>query len=207
MRGWIALGLLAALLVAPGCSAAEPVADESAAPSPPVASSSPPMTSPSAPVPSTSPGASASSGLSTLPAAQCLIGRWTLIRFVAVGGSTNDTYGTGEGGDTTLSFVGDRYTLAGAGSEPIAVTLAGRRGELTVDGSATGTYVAQDGTATFTQTGTDGDATLSGGGQQQTLPMEQVSQIIAPRGEAKVACTTDAMTLTLQAVRLELGRV
>lgn len=199
MRRWIMPGLLAALLVASGCSGDDPAADESAAPSPPVAS-------PSATSTSTSPSASASSSLSTLPVTQCLTGRWTLIRFVAVGGSSNNTYGTGEGGDVTLSFTGDRYTLAGAGKKPMTVALVGS-GTLVVDGSATGTYAAQDGTATFTQTVTDGEATLSGGGEQQTLPMEQVSKILAPQGEAKVACTADAMTLTLQAVRLELGRV
>lgn len=194
-----------ALLVASGCSG-----DSSSGPSP---APGDPATSASA-TPATSPSAdgSASPSVATLPAAQCLTGRYALVRFVALGGS--DTYGTGQGGDIVVSFTGRDYTLSGAGREPVIVTLAGQNAELTVDGTARGTYAvdgssassASTGKATFTTSGADGTATLEAGGQKRTLEMSQIASVVGLDGPADVACTEQAMTLTLKTVRLELGR-
>ena len=47
-------------------------------------------------------------------------------------------FGTGEGGDVRVQFTDKRYTLTGAGKEPITLTLAGQQGKLLVDGSVAG---------------------------------------------------------------------
>jgi hypothetical protein len=150
-----------------------------------------------------------------MPAAECLNHRYRLLRFVAVGGS--DAYGTGEGGDVYVTFsnrptraegaADPTYLLEGRGREPIKLTLAGTTGDLTVDGTAEGTYELQETQATFTSTGSAGSATLKAAGRTQKLTMADVAAIVAPKGSAQVSCTDKALTLTSQSVRFELARV
>ncbi|MGI3779531.1 MAG: hypothetical protein ACRYG2_02030 [Janthinobacterium lividum] len=165
-------------------------------------------TAASAGAPSTTaaPSSPASPSLATLPAKQCLTGRYALVRFVAVGGSS--TYGTGQGGDVTLTFGGGRYTLAGAGRKPVVVTLAGQSGDLTVDGESNGRYTLAGGTATFLPGSATGGGTLTdgSGGDRTKVTMKQVDSVIGLDGDGQVACTDQAMTLTLAAIRLELAR-
>lgn len=174
---------------APTSSAPAPTASAATAPAP-AASASP-----------ASPGP-----VATLATAACLSGRYRLVRFVAAGASS--TYGTGQGGDVTVAFDDGRYALTGAGREPVVVTLGGQTGELVVDGSSTGTYDRQDTVATFTPRSATGGGTLraAAGGPAQELTMEQVDNVLGLAGEGQVACTAQAMTLTLAAVRLELAR-
>lgn len=151
------------------------------------------------------PASPSPSALPTLPAQQCLTGRYALLRFVAVGG---ETYGTGEGGDVTVVFGDGRYTLRGAGATPMVVTVGGQAGNLTVDGASTGTYRLTSGTATFAGSSATGGGRLSSpGGDTQKLTMKQVNSVIGLAGDGQVACTDQAMTITLNAIRLELGRV
>ena len=202
LRTLVALGTLGATLALSACSAgpgaggaAPSVAPTAAAPTDASPASAPPSAA------STTPGP-----VETLPAAQCLSGTYALVRFVAVGG---ETYGTGQGGDVTLAFDDGRYTLAGAGAEPVVVTIGGQTGNLTVDGTAKGTYRLSGGTATFAEPAVTGRGTLSGaaGTRAQQLTMKQVTNVIGLAGDGQVACTAQAMTITLAAIRLELGRV
>ena len=186
--------LLVAVLVTAGCSGG--AADD---PPPAPADPAPASAAPASP-------SSASPTVSTLPVEQCLTGRYRLVRFVGVGAS--QTYGTGQGGDLDLTFRGGKaYTLDGDGQKPVVLTLAGRTADLAVNGTAKGTYAVQGTAATFHSTSTDGSATLSSGEQQQRLSMRQIASVIGLDGKAQVACTADAMTVTLQTVRLEFGRV
>jgi hypothetical protein len=180
----------------------------SGSPSPRAASPSPGTTpSSDAASPGAGPTASASGSpspsLATLPPARCLSGTWDLVRFV---GASDQTYGTGEGGDVALRFSGGAYTLAGAGKKPLTLTLAGQTARLTINGGSKGTFTLEDSTATFRQRSTSGHGTLAAGGQQQQLPMSQVSAVVGLEGKGEVACTAQAMTITLATVRLELGR-
>lgn len=152
---------------------------------------------------SSSASASPSPALATLPPTQCLTGTWRLVRFV---GASQQTYGTGEGGDVTVRFSDGGYTLLGAGKEPATVTLAGQTADLYVDGRATGTYRLRGDTATFRQTKATGSGLFALGRRQQQLTMSQVTRVVGLQGDAMVACTAQAMTVTLSSVRLELAR-
>lgn len=183
-----ALAARAALVVLAGCSGspdAAPSASPSAVPTPAASS------------------AAASPSLATLPAAECLTGTWRLVRFV---GASDQTYGTGQGGDVTVRFADGGYVLEGAGEEPLTITLGGRSGELTVDGRAEGTFALDGETATFTQRSASGSAELEAGTDRQRLGMDQVTRVVGLTGDGQIACTSDAMTVTLADVRLELGR-
>ena len=141
----------------------------------------------------------------TLPAAQCLTGTYTLVRFVALGGT--DTYGTGQGGDVTVSFADGRYTLRGAGRKPVVLTLAGQQAELSVDGTVKGRFSLAGSAATFSTTSTKGSGRLVLGPRRQRLSIGDVAKVIGLKGHGQVACTQQAMTITLPRVRLEFGRV
>lgn len=177
-------------------------ADASASPAPAATETSAAAT----PGPDAGAASPSPSPVATLPVTRCLSGTYALVRFVAVG---SETYGTGQGGDVTVSFGDDRYTLTGGGAKPVVVTIGGQTGDLTVDGQVKGTYRLKDDTATFTQTSASGSGTLGavGGGGGQKVTMQQVAKVIGLSGDGKVACTDQAMTITLPAVRLELGRV
>jgi hypothetical protein len=199
-RGPVAAAVLGAALGLAACSGGSTASTPTATPIPAATpTSTPASTESSAGSPSPSP-------VATLSAASCLSGRYTLVRFVAVGGST---YGTGQGGDVTVAFTDGRYTLSGAGGKPMVVTVGGQTGNLTVDGRSAGTYRLKGATASFTSTSAAGSGTLGNGtgGATQKLTMKQVSSVIGLTGKGQVACTAQAMTITLKSVRLELGRV
>lgn len=166
-----------------------------------------PMPTPrTAPPASTGPNASTSSSASAAaPVSQCLTGRNRLIRFVGVG--ERGTYGTGEGGDVTVTFNGDSYVLNGAGKDPIKLTLAGQTAGLLVNGTISGNYQLQGDSATFTVGESSGDATLSVGKVKQSVPMSDVGKVLAPDGEAGLSCANNALIVTLQDMRLELGKI
>jgi len=107
----------------------------------------------------------------------------------------------------TVTFDDGRYSLAGAGRQPMVVTVGGRSGDLRVDGEVRGTYTLKGGTATFTTGSAEGGGTIDAGGQTQRLTMKQVGSVIGLAGDGEVACTSEAMTITLKTIRLELGRV
>lgn len=136
----------------------------------------------------------------------CLAGSYKLARFVAVGGSTNTTFGTGEGGDVTVTFTPGSYQLTGAGKSPISVTLAGQQATLLVNGTVNGDYTLQGNTAQFTVRDATGNATLNAGRLSRTLTMPEVGSVIAPSGSGTIACSTTGVTITLENVRLELER-
>ncbi|GAB2576472.1 hypothetical protein [Microlunatus antarcticus] len=200
MRARVVAAALGTVLALAGCSGGPAPAAPSAS-SVPSAESAPSSTV--APTAATTPSPSA---LATLPAAQCLTGRYALVRFVAVG--QGSTYGTGQGGDVTLTFEGDGYTLAGAGREPVVVTLAGQTGNLTVDGESQGGYALDDAVATFTPTSATGGGSLDDGtgGDGTRLTMKQVDGVIGLSGQGQVACTDRFLTITLASIRLELAR-
>ena len=202
------LGAMAVLVSVPllACSPSTP-----RTPSTP---STPTTTVPSGAAPAITPGTgSPESGtapptppstVGTMPATECLTGRYRLVRFVQLG--STQTYGTGQGGDVDVTFTGKDYALRGGGTDPITLTLAGQTAELTIDGTVKGTFDLNGDRATFTLGASQGSAVLKGGGQQQRLTMDQVATVLAPDGSAQVACTTVAMTLTFSDLRLQLGR-
>jgi hypothetical protein len=42
---------------------------------------------------------------------------------------------------------------------------------------------------------------------KESLPISDVGNVLAPDGEATLACANNALSVTLQDVRLELGKV
>ena len=145
--------------------------------------------------------ASASPTPSTRPPAECLKGTYRLVRFVAV--NDQASFGTGEGGDVRVQFDDGAYTLSGAGQEPITLTLAGQQGKLLVDGSTDGTYSLKGNDATFKLGKAKGTATVELGGRKETLTMAEVGNVLAPQGEATLACNDQGLIVLLTEVRLE----
>jgi hypothetical protein len=187
------------LLVLAGCS------DDT---STPAATSAPPVSNGSASAPSAAPSASAETPRSTstalIPGADCLNGTWRLVRFVGLGASA--TYGTGQGGDVTVTFDNGAYTLVGKGEQPIRVNLAGESADLRIDGTAKGTYAPDGGEMAFTLDEATGEGTLVSDNQRQTLPMSSIAQVVAPSGKATLACSNGVLAAAFPAVRLELER-
>ncbi len=175
----------AAVLATAGCSGSTPAPVDSTVPTPPAPAAAP-------------------SSAQAAPEGPCPNGTYTLARFVGVGDQS--TYGTGEGGDVSVTFQDSRYQLAGGG-QPINLTLAGQRGTLTVDGTLSGTYKGTAPSVTFGPVDrTSGSATLSGVGRSQGLSMKQVGQVLAPTGPAQVSCTGSTATINLDQVVLYLER-
>jgi hypothetical protein len=136
---------------------------------------------------------------------KCLNGRYQLVRFVGVG--EKGTFGTGAGGDVTLTFNEGSYLLRGAGNDPIKLTLAGQNADLLVDGTISGHYRVEGNQANFTVGESTGSATLGVGSTKESVSMPEIGSVLAPEGEAGLACADDALIVTLQEVRLELGKV
>ena len=166
-----------------------------------------PAATPSSEPPAAAPAtASPSTALNpAVPANECLSGRYRLVRFVGVG--ERGTYGTGEGGDVTVTFDNGSYLLSGAGMEPIKLSLPGPTPSLLVDGTISGNYQMQGDRATFTVGQSDGTATLSFGRLKKSLPMSQLGNVLASDGEAGVACANNELIVTLGYIRLEFGRL
>ena len=182
------------MLALASCSSGSPASAPTATPS-----SEPPA----AAAPAT---ASPSTALSpAVPAHECLSGRYRLVRFAGVG--ERGTYGTGEGGDVTVTFDNGSYLLSGAGMEPIKLSLPGPTPSLLVDGTISGNYHVQGDRATFTVTQSTGTAELSLGRLKKSLPMSQLGNVLASDGEAGVACVNNELLVTLGYIRLEFGRV
>lgn len=191
-----------AMLVLAACSGGEAEAPTSTPPdSAPSVSAASPSAAPSAPTGSSSP---TSTSTALVPGANCLTGTWRLVRFVGLGQQA--TYGTGQGGDVTVTFDHGRYNLVGRGERPITVNLAGESAQLTIDGTAQGTYQPDGGEMGFTVGKTTGQGTLQAGSERRTLPMASVGQVIAPRGRATLACPENVLLMALPTVRLELER-
>jgi hypothetical protein len=181
----------ALMLAVAGCSSGPSASDtpSPAQPTPATATSDPTPAAPS----------------SATPDANCLNGRYALIRFVGVG--ARGTFGTGEGGDVSITFDDGSYLLRGAGKDPIKLTLAGETANLLVDGTISGDHRVAGNKATFTVGESTGSATLSTGSSKESVTIEQVGSVLAPSGEAGLACGDDALIVTLQDVRLEFGKV
>jgi hypothetical protein len=160
---------------------------------------------PSPTEPESSAIASSSAPPSATPAANCLNGRYRLVRFVGVG--EKGTFGTGEGGDVTVTFNNGSYLLRGAGKDPIKLTLAGQTADLLVGGTISGEYRAKGHEATFTVGDSTGSATLTVGSSKASLSTADVGKVLAPDGKAGLSCADDALIVTLQDVRLEFGKV
>ena len=182
---------LAALMAVAGCSNGQ-AAGDTPSPTQPATSAAT-----SNPTPTTTPAPAA-------PAADCLDGRYRLVRFVGVG--DKGTFGTGEGGDVTVTFDNGAYLLRGAGKDPIKLTLAGQTADLLVDGTISGDYRVEGTKARFTLGRGTGSATLSVGSSKESVSMAEVGNVLAPNGEAGLACANDALIVTLQDVRLEFGK-
>ncbi len=102
-----------------------------------------------------------------------------------------------------MAFDDGKYRLTGAGKDPITLTLAGQTGQMLVDGEVEGTYETNGGQATFTVGDTSGKATVNVGDQKRSLTMDEIANVMAPRGTAAVACDVDLMLIALTTVRLE----
>jgi hypothetical protein len=191
MRRLFLVAVAAPMFAVAGCSGS-PSTGESPSPTQPepvaAASSSTPTDTPQ----------------SATPVTNCLKGRYRLVRFVGVG--DKGTFGTGEGGDVTVTFDSDSYLLRGAGKDPIQVTLAGQTADLLVDGTISGDYRVAGDKAIFTVGESSGSATLTAGSSKESVSIAEVGNVLAPDGEAGLACTNDALIVTLQDVRLELGK-
>jgi hypothetical protein len=201
-------GLLAAtvLILLSGCSGGGGggTTPTPAVSAPSASGASPSLVAPSTPAGSASAATPDSTATGLVPGADCLTGTWRLVRFIGLGQSA--TYGTGQGGDVTVAFDNGRYTLVGAGQEPIRVLLAGQTADLTVDGTVAGTYQPAGAEMGFTVGEATGQGTLESGNQKQTLPMASIGQVIAPRGTATLACPDQVLLIALPTVRLELER-
>lgn len=192
MKRLVVAVLATVLLALAGCS------DDSAASAPSTPSSAPPAAAaPHNPSPSASTPAT--------PVSQCLNGTYRLIRFVGVG--EQGTYGTGQGGDVTVTFNNGSYVLRGAGREPIKLALAGQTAGLLVSGTISGDYRLDGDRASFTVGQSSGFATLQIGRVKKSVPLAEAANVLAPDGEATLACAADALIVTLQDLRLELGKV
>jgi hypothetical protein len=192
MKRLLLAGLASLTLAVAGCSGSQSPGDTPSSRQPETSA----ITSDPAPTATPSPAT---------PAADCLDGRYRLVRFVGVG--DKGTFGTGEGGDVAVTFNDGVYLLRGAGKDPIKLTLAGQTADLLVDGSIGGDYRVEGNKATFTLGEGSGSATLSVGSSKESVPMAQVGNVLAPDGEAGLSCANDALIVSLQDVRLELGKV
>jgi hypothetical protein len=190
-RLFVALAAILLLALA-GCYGESAASGPSTPTAPPSQAASPDASSPN-------PATSASA------VSKCLSGRYRLVRFVGVG--EKGTYGTGQGGDVTVTFDNGTYLLRGAGKDPIKLTLAGHNAGLLVKGTVGGDYQLQGDRASFTIGESAGSATLQVGPVKKSVPISQVANVLAPDGEAGLACADDALIVTLQDVRLELGKV
>jgi hypothetical protein len=192
MRRLFFVVVAALMLAVAGCSSSP---SAGSTPSPTQSTSSAPATTPT---PAATPSTAA-------PNANCLNGRYQLVRFVGVG--AKGTYGTGQGGDVTITFNDGSYLLRGAGKDPIKLTLAGQTADLLVNGTISGDHRVVGNQATFTVGESTGSATLSMGSSKESVTMEQVGSVLAPNGGAGLACANDALIVSLQDVRLEFGKV
>ncbi|HEY6683698.1 MAG TPA: hypothetical protein VI030_12025 [Propionibacteriaceae bacterium] len=190
-RLFVALAAILLLALA-GCSGESAASGPSTPTAPPSPAASPDASSPN-------PATSASA------VSKCLSGRYRLVRFVGVG--EKGTYGTGQGGDVTVTFDNGTYLLRGAGKNPIRLRLAGQNAGLLVNGTVAGDYQLQGDRASFTVGESTGSATLQVGPVKKSLPISEVANVLAPDGEAGLSCANDALIVTLQDVRLELGKV
>ena len=145
-----------------------------------------------------------STSTARIPGAACLNGTWRLVRFVVL--AEQSTYGTGQGGDVTVTFHRGGYTLIGKGKKPIRVDLAGRSASLRMDGTVKGSYGPDGGMMRFTVGKATGEGTLVSGAQRQTLPMASIAKVVAPSGKATVACPKHGLAITVPTMRLELER-
>jgi hypothetical protein len=170
----------------------------------PSASSTPSPTQPTSSSPATTPTPVATPATAA-PDVTCLNGRYQLVRFDGVGDRRR--YGTGEGGDVTITFADGSYLLHGAGKDPIKLTLAGLNADLLVNGTISGDHRVTGNQAVLTVGESSGSMTLSKGWLKESVPMEQVGSVLATNNEAELACASDALILTLQDVRLEFGKV
>jgi hypothetical protein len=196
-----AAGLVAAavLIVLAGCSNGTPT---------PAATSTAPVTDGSDPQ-AASPSALAtaapqSTSTALIPGANCLTGTWRLVRFIGLGEMS--TYGTGQGGDVTVTFDDGAYTLVGQGKKPIRVNLAGESADLRIDGTVKGTYQPDGESMAFTIGEATGQGTLESGDQRETLPMASIAKVVAPSGKATIACPDKVLLIALPTARLELER-
>jgi hypothetical protein len=167
--------------------------------------SSSPGDTPSLTPPESSATASSSTPSAAAPVTDCLKGSYRLIRFVGAG--EKGTFGTGEGGDVTVTFNNGSYLLRGAGKDPIKLTLAGQTADLLVNGTISGDYRVEGDKATFTMGESTGSATLSVGSSKSSVSIADVGSVLAPDGKAVLSCANDALIVTLQDVRLEFGKV
>jgi hypothetical protein len=171
------------------------------------AASAPTLPPSSAPAVAAAPATASPSASSSpaVPVSQCLGESYRLIRFVGVG--ERGTYGTGEGGDVTVTFSNGSYLISGAGKEPIKLTLAGRSARLLVNGTIRGDYQLQGDRASFTVGQSTGNATISVGKVKDSVPMSEVGNVLAANGDAGLSCANNALIVTLDDLRLEFGKI
>jgi hypothetical protein len=196
----VALGSLLLLAVSActgGAPATNPTGSPTASESTPQTTATPEGATPATSSAGTTPGA-------ITPASDCLSGRYRLIRFVAVGGTA--TYGTGQGGDVSVTFGSGTYRLNGAGKKPVTVTLAGQRASLLVAGIISGDYHADGDKADFTIRQARGTGTLTAGGQTRTLKMNDVAKVLGLTGSGTLACSPGHLVVTMDNVRLEFQK-
>src|SRR4030095_372873 len=109
-----------------------------------------------------------------------------LVRFTSRGGGFN--YGTGRGGDVTMTFDKGGYTLVGNGKKPIRVKRAGESADLRIDGTVKGSQAPDGKVMALTIDDATGVATWESGGHRQTLPVASIADMVAPSGKAALAC-------------------
>ncbi len=196
---------VAVLVGGAGCSGSD--ADESTEPVASTPAEAPTVATPSASASASADATAAPSDAppeSTVGLVECMSGSYELARFVSLGGDS--TYGTGEGGDVTFTTDGATWAIQGEGTDPMALTLAGQKGTLAVDGAALGTLTTSGYVGTFTLTDATGSAILQSGPQKQTVPMKQVAAVVAPNGKAQLTCTEGKLTMLFPQIRLEFER-
>jgi hypothetical protein len=188
------------LLAATACSARTPPTQ----PTQPATAESPTPQSTATPGEATPAGSSTPTPGTVTPASDCLAGSYRLVRFVGVAG--NAAYGTGAGGDVTVTFRTGTYQLKGAGKKPITLKLVGQQGSLQVAGSIAGDYQASGDKADFTIRQASGRGTLTALGQSRTMAMKDVANLLGLTGSGTIACSSKLLNINFDNVRLELKK-
>ena len=189
--------VVALSLALTGCSAGDdPAPGDTPAPSAPA---------PASAEPSSSSGPTAEAGPDGA-AVDCLDGAYRVRKFRAIG--ADETPATGTGGDLTMTFDEGSFAMASDGKDPAAITIGGENGELVLDGKLTGTYAPADSDrVTFTLGKGSGTAKLRDPqGDERTIAVQQVAEVLAPEGVATVSCEGDELTLDNKQLTLNLVR-
>jgi hypothetical protein len=198
MRRWAIIAAAAALLFA-GCSGDPSVPNQVPSDH---SSPAPTESAPSAPG-SATPGGGTSPSAGSCPVGQPS-GTYHLAEFA---GQANSALGHGKGGDITVTFTNGSYRLAGAGKQPMAMTVSDKAtGDLYVKGAIDGSYDTSGPVRTFAVDSAKGTAYVSNDEGRAQIEFAQLAQVIGLQGEFALACRGNRLVLAGQSAVFSLVR-